>query len=117
VLDRLFAQVGRNSPVEALENEPSGRHVIGNDVEEPDHLGEDEHSVAVGSEALKQLVKEDHLAGIEHEAAQNLRQRLVAILSTVKEVRVVGSLFQFHRHVHERDLLGPAAAQHGKVLR
>jgi hypothetical protein len=56
MLDRLLAQVGRNRPVEALEDKSAGRHVVGDNVEEPDHLGEDEHSMAVGSEALKQLV-------------------------------------------------------------
>lgn len=116
MLDRLFAQIGRDRSVKALEHESAGRHVVGNDVEEPDHLGEDEHSMAVGSEALEQLVQEDHLPGIEYEATQNLGERLVAILSTVKEVWVIGGLLQLHRHIHERHLLGAAAAQHGEVL-
>lgn len=116
VLDTLLADITGYGAVKTLVDVTARGHVVGDDIEQAYHLAEDEDTVVVRLETCEELVEKNHLARVHDEAAQLLVDGLCAVLSSVKQVGMVGRLLELHGDVHERHALGATLAEYGKVL-
>jgi hypothetical protein len=139
VADRLATEFGRDGAVETLVEVVAHGAKVGQDVAEcgkrarsakrdsvvatfgrsanlqhPDHLAEDEDSVTILLEARQELVQQNHLARVHHEAFERLFTRLGLRLGTFEKVRVIGRLLELHGDVEQRDLLVGSAE--GRVI-
>lgn len=77
-------------------------HVVLKDVEHAAHLREDEDARAFGLHRGKELVKNDHLAGVVDDVLVGRVRR--PRLSAIKKVRVVAALAELHDDIEQPGL-------------
>lgn len=75
----------------------SHREIIRHNVQEADHLAEDEDSVAVLLEPMEEFVKEDHLSAGHDDSLELFVPGLRRFFASVEEVRMVCDFLQLHR--------------------
>lgn len=96
--------------VQSLIDKAPPAHVIPNDIEQSDHLTEDEHPVSICLESSKQLVQQNHLSRVHDQAAQDIRGGSGGWLCAVEKVWVVAKLNQFSALDIVRVLTMPSSA-------
>lgn len=103
--DRFLALIRGNHAIQPLMHISTKRHVITENIEHTHHLAENEHAMAILTQASEEFVQKHHFATVHDESFEDFVIVVAPCFSTIKEIRVIGGLLKLHGDVQETNVV------------